>query len=160
MGLLLSSAGVEEGRTNEPESARRAGSLPSPDATDLVVRQVSTMRWFSHAIVVMIVIASMLLASCRQDVDRLPPETADQNQIVMAVELFRIDTGRYPTSEEGLAVLLRDPGVSGWRGPYCPESRLSVLLEYRYALEADAQFTLRSSGSPLETLENGRRPEN
>lgn len=105
----------------------------------------------------------MLLASCRQDVDRLPPETADQNQIAMAVELFRIDTGRYPTSEEGLAVLLRDPGTSGWRGPYYPESRLSVLLKYRYTLEADAQFTLRSSGSPpetLETLENDRRRKN
>lgn len=36
-----------------------------------------------------------------------------------AVQLFYIDTGRYPTEGEGLAALITAPqGVTGWRGPY------------------------------------------
>ena len=36
-----------------------------------------------------------------------------------AVQLFYIDTGRYPTEGEGLAALLTAPeGVTNWKGPY------------------------------------------
>lgn len=36
-----------------------------------------------------------------------------------AVQLFYIDTGRYPTEAEGLAALLAMPAsVTGWKGPY------------------------------------------
>jgi len=31
---------------------------------------------------------------------------------------FYEDTGRFPTQSEGLAALIADPGVTGWRGPY------------------------------------------
>ncbi len=37
----------------------------------------------------------------------------------VALDLFLVDIGRYPTSAEGLAALLRQPdGLEGWRGPY------------------------------------------
>lgn len=36
-----------------------------------------------------------------------------------AVQLFYIDTGRYPTTGEGLSALLTAPAdVAGWKGPY------------------------------------------
>lgn len=36
-----------------------------------------------------------------------------------AVQLYYIDTGRYPSEAEGLVALLAAPaGVAGWRGPY------------------------------------------
>jgi general secretion pathway protein G len=36
-----------------------------------------------------------------------------------AVQLFYIDTGRYPTEAEGLAALLDMPAsATGWKGPY------------------------------------------
>jgi len=36
-----------------------------------------------------------------------------------ALELFKLDTGRYPTTSEGLRALVQSPGsVSGWNGPY------------------------------------------
>lgn len=39
--------------------------------------------------------------------------------LVTAVELFRIDVGRYPTSAEGLQVLVKPMGaLPGWNGPY------------------------------------------
>jgi general secretion pathway protein G len=36
-----------------------------------------------------------------------------------ALELYRLDVGRYPTSEEGLSALVAAPsGAAGWNGPY------------------------------------------
>lgn len=40
-----------------------------------------------------------------------------------ALDTFRLDAGRYPTTDEGLSVLLAapaddSPGASRWRGPY------------------------------------------
>ncbi|HAA05107.1 MAG TPA: type II secretion system protein GspG [Syntrophobacteraceae bacterium] len=38
-----------------------------------------------------------------------------------ALDAFRLDVGRYPTREEGLEALRRNPGVQGWDGPYLPK---------------------------------------
>lgn len=39
--------------------------------------------------------------------------------LASALELFRLDAGRYPTSEEGLKVLVERPAdVQVWNGPY------------------------------------------
>jgi general secretion pathway protein G len=36
-----------------------------------------------------------------------------------ALDLFNLDAGRYPSTEEGLAALVRrTPGVAAWNGPY------------------------------------------
>jgi general secretion pathway protein G len=35
-----------------------------------------------------------------------------------ALDQFRLDTGRYPTTAEGLNALVTDPGVANWDGPY------------------------------------------
>lgn len=36
-----------------------------------------------------------------------------------SLELFKLDVGRYPTTEEGLEALAKKPGsVNGWNGPY------------------------------------------
>ena len=36
-----------------------------------------------------------------------------------ALDQYRLDTGRYPTSEQGLAALMAQPaGVTRWSGPY------------------------------------------
>ncbi len=39
--------------------------------------------------------------------------------VVAALELYRLDVGRYPTQEEGLnAVITAPPTAPGWNGPY------------------------------------------
>jgi general secretion pathway protein G len=39
-----------------------------------------------------------------------------------ALDTFRLDTGRYPTTEEGLKALREKPsGVENWQGPYLPK---------------------------------------
>ncbi|WP_140630118.1 type II secretion system major pseudopilin GspG [Methylibium rhizosphaerae] len=40
-----------------------------------------------------------------------------------ALDAYRLDVGRYPTSEEGLAALVQRPGAEGkWNGPYLQKS--------------------------------------
>lgn len=35
-----------------------------------------------------------------------------------ALDSFKLDTGRYPTTSEGLNALVTNPGAQGWDGPY------------------------------------------
>jgi general secretion pathway protein G len=35
-----------------------------------------------------------------------------------ALDHMRLDTGRYPTTQEGLNALVSDPGMDNWEGPY------------------------------------------
>ncbi|MDA8168288.1 MAG: type II secretion system major pseudopilin GspG [Nitrospiraceae bacterium] len=39
-----------------------------------------------------------------------------------ALDSFRLDVGRYPTTEEGLNALLQNPGIDNWQGPYLKKS--------------------------------------
>ena len=36
----------------------------------------------------------------------------------MALDLFEQDLGRYPSSDEGLMILLQNPQLPSWKGPY------------------------------------------
>lgn len=39
--------------------------------------------------------------------------------LARALDTYRVDTGRYPSTGQGLAALVvQPPGESGWRGPY------------------------------------------
>jgi general secretion pathway protein G len=54
------------------------------------------------------------LGRARTDTARL-----QMQEITTALELFRVDVGRAPTTAEGLAALLKSPdGLPNWRGPY------------------------------------------
>lgn len=35
-----------------------------------------------------------------------------------AIDQYRLDVGRFPTTEQGLAVLVTSPGGNKWKGPY------------------------------------------
>ncbi|MCB1886639.1 MAG: type II secretion system major pseudopilin GspG [Rhodocyclaceae bacterium] len=40
-----------------------------------------------------------------------------------ALELYKLDVGRFPTTEEGLSALVAQPsGTNGWNGPYLKSS--------------------------------------
>jgi len=48
-------------------------------------------------------------------------QKAAKTQIEMlgqALDAFRLDVGRYPSTSEGLTALVTNPGVEGWNGPY------------------------------------------
>ncbi|HVC50593.1 MAG TPA: type II secretion system major pseudopilin GspG [Stellaceae bacterium] len=53
--------------------------------------------------------------------DRAKTDTArvDIHNIEEALDLFRLDVGRYPTQQEGIeALVIKPPGIAGWEGPY------------------------------------------
>src|SRR4030042_4888631 len=57
-----------------------------------------------------------------------------------ALALFEQDVGRYPTTEEGLQVLVRNPEAVNWRGPYLtsamvPPDPWGNSYRYRYPSE-------------------------
>jgi general secretion pathway protein G len=64
------------------------------------------------------VIAPRLLS--RPEQARRTRATIDIRNIESAVALFKTDTGRFPTTSEGLEALVSNPGVKG----YCPEGYL------------------------------------
>ncbi len=62
-------------------------------------------------------------------------------QIGSALELYKLDTGRYPNSQEGLGALLAAPsGIANWNGPYLKDAKYlkdpwSVDFKYRSPAE-------------------------
>jgi general secretion pathway protein G len=69
-----------------------------------------------------------------------------------ALDLFNLDTGRYPTTGEGLAALVRSPGtIPSWNGPYLkggvlPDDPWGKPYDYRSPGEHGA-YDIKSYGS-------------
>lgn len=63
------------------------------------------------------------------------------DQIGQALDLYKLEIGRYPTSQEGLAALMTAPsGVSNWNGPYLKRNAVPKdpwSNEYRYVSPGD-----------------------
>lgn len=50
---------------------------------------------------------------------RVTAARTDIARLEVALDAFEVDTGRYPTNEEGLGALINEPSnVRGWMGPY------------------------------------------
>ena len=58
-------------------------------------------------------------------------------QIGQALDLYKLETGRYPSTQEGLQALVGAPsGVANWNGPYWKKAQLPKDPwgnEYRYS---------------------------
>ncbi len=67
-----------------------------------------------------------------------------------ALDLFRFDVGRYPTSAEGLGALVTNPGVENWSGPYLKKGvpKDPWNREYQYRSPGEhGEFDLYSLGA-------------
>ena len=69
-----------------------------------------------------------------------------------ALQTYRLDMGDYPSSDEGLAALVRQPsGVQGWQGPYLdeevPDDPWSNPYQYERKPSGLQDFTLYSLGA-------------
>jgi general secretion pathway protein G len=52
-------------------------------------------------------------------------QSAAKTQIELlgqALDQLKLDTGRYPTTQEGLNALMINPGMDNWEGPYLKKS--------------------------------------
>ena len=73
-------------------------------------------------------------------------------QIAQALDLYKLEVGRYPTTQEGLQALVSAPtGTANWNGPYWKKAALPKdpwNNEYRYVSPAQgAPFEIVSLGS-------------
>jgi general secretion pathway protein G len=72
-------------------------------------------------LVILSLIAVVGTVQVVQQMDRAKVDVArlQLRQVEGALELFQLDTRRYPTTDEGLSALVVQPnGESNWRGPY------------------------------------------
>ena len=63
------------------------------------------------------------------------------DQIGQALDLYKLEIGRYPTTQEGLQALMTAPsGVSNWNGPYLKRNSVPKdpwSNEYKYVSPGD-----------------------
>lgn len=58
----------------------------------------------------------------RADEAKVKTTKAQINHLKTSLGLFRLDTGRFPTTEQGLEALRKKPtGIENWNGPYIEE---------------------------------------
>lgn len=109
-------------------------------------------------IVVIGVLATLVAPNVFRHVGSARTTTA-RSQIEMlgaALDAYRLDTGRYPTTEQGLSALweepLRDPRPRNWRGPYLrkavPVDPWGIAYVYRSpGVESRTGYDLLSLGA-------------
>jgi general secretion pathway protein G len=74
------------------------------------------------------------------------------NDFSAALDMYKLDVGRYPNSHEGLNALVEAPSdVSGWNGPYLRKSKIPKdpwQYEYQYRSPGEhGYFDIYSLGS-------------
>tara|TARA_R110002049_G_scaffold193364_1_gene362204 strand:+ start:5448 stop:5903 length:456 start_codon:yes stop_codon:yes gene_type:complete len=76
-------------------------------------------------LLVVMVILSLLAAAItpqvmgRLDKSKVRAAKLQINTLAASLDLFKIDTGRYPTAQEGLKALIEKPAaIESWDGPY------------------------------------------
>lgn len=72
--------------------------------------------------------------------------------LASALDMYRLDVGRYPTSDEGLIALVEQPsGIKGWSGPYLRKNNVPKdpwQFEYHYRSPGDhGRFDIYTLGA-------------
>lgn len=86
----------------------------------------------------------------------------EMGQIAQTLDLYKLETGRYPTTAEGLQALISaPPGLANWNGPYWKRSSVPKDPwgnDYRYASpgQNNTPFEIHSYGA--DGIEGGEGP--
>lgn len=127
--------------------------------SNAVIAQSSNAGFTLIELMVVLVILALLAGLVGPQlfgrVDSAKVKTAE-TQIRMlrgALQTFRLDMGRYPTNEEGLAALIRPVSTAGerWSGPYLdgelPDDPWDAPYRYSYPVDSLQGFELYSLGA-------------
>ena len=84
------------------------------------VRQGFTLIELMLVLVILAVLAAVVLPnlSGKSEKARIGAANADITVMTSALENYDVDTGSYPTSDQGLRALIEPMNVKGWSGPY------------------------------------------
>ncbi len=77
---------------------------------------------------------------------------AEMGQIVQALDLFKLEIGRYPNAQEGLNALIKNPGnLQNWNGPYFRKDNIKDPWNNDYLYQSpgpnNTPFELKSLGA-------------
>jgi len=127
----------EKGRTRgKPACFRARRPLPVPRSAG-PIRSALALPGFTLIEVLVVLVILALLAGIVTTQLLAPAETAKVDAtkvqikaIMAALDLYRLHNSTYPTTDQGLAALLRKPEVGNvpetWRGPYLNSNNLPV----------------------------------
>ena len=80
-------------------------------------------------VIIIGVLAAMVvpnIAGRSEQSRRTAARTDIEANLSTALDLYRMDTSRYPSTEQGLSALISAPSVSNWNGPYLKKKKIPV----------------------------------
>lgn len=92
-----------------------------PNKKHTILRRAFTLIELLVVILIIAILAAMIVPKIvgRTEQAKVAKAMGDLEAMNKMIETFRIDVGRYPSSEEGVFALREQPGdADGWRGPY------------------------------------------
>jgi general secretion pathway protein G len=96
-------------------------------------------------VIIIAALAGMVLPRILDRADEAKRNIArgDIASITMQLKMFRLDTGAYPTTDQGLNALMVNPsGTENWKGPYLESAPIDPWnREYRYKYKGDHNTT-------------------
>jgi general secretion pathway protein G len=105
-------------------------------------------------LVILLILGTIAVENFRSEPDKakVSATKASFTSLENALERFKLDVGRYPTEEEGLAALYTAPdGLEDWAGKYLTKSR-----SLRDAWDNDYVYTTPGpDGEPYEIISLG-----
>jgi general secretion pathway protein G len=126
-----------------------------------VMRTGFTLIELMVVVLIIAALAGMVLPRVIPRADEARREIArgEIGAITTALNIFRLDVGRYPTDEEGLDALQRSPGAPNWKGPYlerAPQDPWKRKYVYKYpGVHNPSGFDLASQGpNPNEAADD------
>ena len=107
------------------------------------VRSGFTLIELLLVLVILSVLAAVVVPKFarRSQQARITAAGAEISSLELGLDVFEVDTGRYPTTEEGLAALIDEPAdVNDWGGPYLKGEEVPIDpwgAEYIYKCPGD-----------------------
>ncbi len=105
-------------------------------------------------IIILAILAAVVIPKVvgRTDDARMAAAISDVSAFSSALNMYKADTGQYPTSDQGLNALISNPGVPGWNKPYL--DNMSVMKMdpwghtyiYKYPSDHGQDFDIISAG--------------
>jgi general secretion pathway protein G len=92
-----------------------------PDAVGASRRAAFTLIELLLVMVILSVLAAVVVPKFtkRSEQARITAARTDVANLELALDAYEIDTGRFPTTQQGLLVLIEEPpNVRDWHGPY------------------------------------------
>ena len=125
----------------------------------LLSRKIRASRGFTLIELLVVIIILAILAAAvipkvvhRTDDARNAAAISDISSFSSALNMYKADTGQYPTSDQGLDALIHNPGIKGWNKAYL-DNMATLKADpwghpyvYKYPSEHGQEFDIISAG--------------